>query len=103
MSQAGEQAANVARNCVLASKLPESVPGTSLDRWANSIDVMTAYCFSLLVSVVDESSCCPVCYAFDCTALLLLPLLAARAGSVDPPSKLSTLLRRRSCPVRKTS
>lgn len=32
VSQAGEQAANIARNCVLASNLPESVPGTSLDR-----------------------------------------------------------------------
>ena len=32
VSQGGEQASNVARNCVLASKLPESVPGTSLDR-----------------------------------------------------------------------
>ena len=33
VSQAGEQASNVARNCVLASNLPESVPGTSLDRF----------------------------------------------------------------------
>jgi acetyl-CoA C-acetyltransferase len=30
--QVGQQATNVARNAVLASKLPESVPGTSVDR-----------------------------------------------------------------------
>ena len=36
VGQAGEQAANVARNAVLASKLPESVPGTSVDRQCGS-------------------------------------------------------------------
>ena len=36
VSQAGEQSTNVARNAVLASRLPESVPGTSLDRQCGS-------------------------------------------------------------------
>ena len=36
VGQAGEQAVNVARNAVLASKLPESVPGTSVDRQCGS-------------------------------------------------------------------
>jgi acetyl-CoA C-acetyltransferase len=36
VSQVGEQATNVARNAVLASKLPESVPGTSVDRQCGS-------------------------------------------------------------------
>ncbi|MCP3020526.1 acetyl-CoA C-acetyltransferase [Cupriavidus basilensis] len=36
VGQAGEQAGNVARNAVLASKLPESVPGTSVDRQCGS-------------------------------------------------------------------
>lgn len=36
VSQLGEQAANVARNAVLASTLPESVPGTSIDRQCGS-------------------------------------------------------------------
>ena len=36
VGQAGEQSANVARNAVLASKLPESVPGTSVDRQCGS-------------------------------------------------------------------
>jgi len=36
VSQAGEQSTNVARNAVLASTLPESVPGTSLDRQCGS-------------------------------------------------------------------
>jgi acetyl-CoA C-acetyltransferase len=36
VSQFGQQSANVARNAVLASKLPESVPGTSVDRQCGS-------------------------------------------------------------------
>ena len=32
VSQAGEKAGNVARQCVLSSNLPESVPGTTVDR-----------------------------------------------------------------------
>ena len=36
VGQAGEQSANVARNAVLASRLPESVPGTSIDRQCGS-------------------------------------------------------------------
>jgi acetyl-CoA C-acetyltransferase len=36
VGQGGEQAVNVARNAVLASRLPESVPGTSIDRQCGS-------------------------------------------------------------------
>jgi acetyl-CoA C-acetyltransferase len=36
VSQVGQQATNVARNAILASKLPESVPGTSVDRQCGS-------------------------------------------------------------------
>ena len=36
VSQVGEQSTNVARNAVLASSLPESVPGTSIDRQCGS-------------------------------------------------------------------
>lgn len=36
VTQTGEQAINVARNAVLASKLPESVPATSVDRQCGS-------------------------------------------------------------------
>lgn len=36
VGQVGEQAGNVARNAVLASSLPESVPGTSVDRQCGS-------------------------------------------------------------------
>ena len=34
--QVGEQSVNVARNAVMASKLPDSVPGTSIDRQCGS-------------------------------------------------------------------
>jgi acetyl-CoA C-acetyltransferase len=36
VGQAGEQANNIARNAVLASRLPESVPGVSVDRQCGS-------------------------------------------------------------------
>lgn len=36
VGQAGEQGANIGRNAVLASKLPESVPATSIDRQCGS-------------------------------------------------------------------
>jgi acetyl-CoA C-acetyltransferase len=36
VGQAGEQAVNIARNAVMASKLPESVPATSVDRQCGS-------------------------------------------------------------------
>jgi acetyl-CoA C-acetyltransferase len=36
VSQVAEQSANIARNAVLASKLPESVPGASIDRQCGS-------------------------------------------------------------------
>ena len=36
VGQAGEQATNIARNAVLASRLPESVPATSVDRQCGS-------------------------------------------------------------------
>jgi acetyl-CoA C-acetyltransferase len=36
VSQVGEQAIDVARNAVLASRLPENVPGTSIDRQCGS-------------------------------------------------------------------
>src|SRR6201995_1892014 len=36
VSQGGEQAVNVARNAVMASRLPESVPATSVDRQCGS-------------------------------------------------------------------
>ena len=36
VGQAGEQSFNVARNAILASKLPESVPGVSVDRQCGS-------------------------------------------------------------------
>ena len=36
VGQAAEQSSNVARNAVLVSRLPESVPGTSIDRQCGS-------------------------------------------------------------------
>src|SRR5258706_3865195 len=40
--QVGEQSNNIARNAIMASKLPESVPGTSVDRQCGSFEAMMA-------------------------------------------------------------
>jgi acetyl-CoA C-acetyltransferase len=36
VGQAGEQGVNIARNAVLASKLPDCIPGTTIDRQCGS-------------------------------------------------------------------
>ncbi len=50
VSQAGEQAANVGRNAVLASRLPESVPGTSVDRQCGSSQQALHYAAQAVMS-----------------------------------------------------
>ena len=63
VSQVGEQSTNVARNAVLASSLPESVPGTSVDRQCGSsqqalhfaAQAVMAGCHDLVIAAGVES------------------------------------------------
>jgi acetyl-CoA C-acetyltransferase len=48
--QTGEQSNNIARNAVLASKLPESVPGTSIDRQCGSSQQALHYAAQAVMS-----------------------------------------------------
>ncbi|MFV0281647.1 MAG: acetyl-CoA C-acetyltransferase [Rhodoblastus sp.] len=50
VGQAGEQAVNIGRNAVLASKLPESVPGTSVDRQCGSSQQALHYAAQAVMS-----------------------------------------------------
>ncbi|MGC9156029.1 MAG: beta-ketoacyl synthase N-terminal-like domain-containing protein, partial [Ferrimicrobium sp.] len=43
VSQVGEQSANIARNAALAAHLPESVPGTTIDRQCGSSQQAAAF------------------------------------------------------------
>ena len=45
VGQVGEQSVNIARNAVLASRLPESVPATSVERpWGSAQQFVYCYC-----------------------------------------------------------
>jgi acetyl-CoA C-acetyltransferase len=52
--QVGEQAANVARNAVLASKLPQSVPGTTIDRQCGSSQQALHFAAQAVLSGVND-------------------------------------------------
>ncbi|MGE4239151.1 acetyl-CoA C-acetyltransferase [Ramlibacter sp.] len=54
VSQIGEQAFNVARNAVLASRLPESVPGTSIDRQCGSSQQAIHFAAQAVMSGVHD-------------------------------------------------
>ena len=54
VSQHGEQASNVARNAVLASKLPESVPATSVDRQCGSSQQALHFAAQAVMSGVND-------------------------------------------------
>jgi acetyl-CoA C-acetyltransferase len=69
VSQVGEQAINIARNAVLASKLPESVPATSVDRQCGSSQqalhfaaqaVMSGFMDVVIASGVESMSRVPM-------------------------------------------
>jgi acetyl-CoA acetyltransferase family protein len=50
VSQVGEQSANIARNAVLAAQLPESVPGTTVDRQCGSSQQAAAFAAQAIIS-----------------------------------------------------
>ena len=54
VSQAGEQSTNIARNAVLASKLPEGVPGVSVDRQCGSSQQALHFAASTVMSGVMD-------------------------------------------------
>lgn len=81
VSQIGEQSTNVARNAVLASKLPESVPGTSIDRQCGSSQqaihfaaqaVMSGFQDVVIASGVESMSRTP----------MFSPMILAQKGGI---------------------
>src|SRR5437016_3435578 len=52
--QAGEQSNNVARNAIMASKLPQSVPGTSIDRQCGSSQQALHFAAQAVMSGVND-------------------------------------------------
>jgi acetyl-CoA C-acetyltransferase len=54
VTQAGEQSQHVARNCVLASKLPQSVPAVSIDRQCGSSQQAVHFAAQAVMSGVQD-------------------------------------------------
>ncbi|MBS0447565.1 MAG: acetyl-CoA C-acetyltransferase [Proteobacteria bacterium] len=52
--QVGEQAVNIGRNAVLASKLPQSVPGVTIDRQCGSSQQALHFAAQAVMSGVDD-------------------------------------------------
>ncbi|WP_218508849.1 acetyl-CoA C-acetyltransferase [Variovorax sp. dw_308] len=78
--QGGEQAVNVARNAVLASRLPESVPGTSVDRQCGSSQQALQFAAQAVMSGTQD-----VVIAAGVESMTRVPMgmtvaLAAKAG-----------------------
>lgn len=86
VGQAGEQAINVARNAVLASKLPISVPGTSIDRQCGSSQQALHFAAATVMAGVMD-----VVIAAGVESMTRVPIgtaagLAAKAGLGQPMS-----------------
>lgn len=78
--QVGEQAINVARNAVMASKLPESVPGTSIDRQCGSSQQALQFAAQAVMSGTQD-----IVIAAGVESMTRVPMgssaaLAAKAG-----------------------
>lgn len=86
VGQAGEQAINVARNAVLASRLPISVPGTSIDRQCGSSQQALHFAAATVMAGVMD-----VVIAAGVESMTRVPIgtaagLAAKAGLGQPMS-----------------
>ena len=84
--QVGQQATNVARNAILASKLPESVPGTSVDRQCGSSQQALHFAAQAVMSGAMD-----VVIAAGVESMSRVPMgasvsLAAKAGMGVPKS-----------------
>src|ERR1700712_3620812 len=84
--QAGEQSNNVARNAVMASRLPESVPGTSIDRQCGSSQQALQFAAQAVMSGTQD-----IVIAAGVESMTRVPMgtsvmLAANAGLGQPKS-----------------
>jgi len=80
VGQAGEQAVNVARNAVLASRLPESVPGTSVDRQCGSSQQAIHFASQAVMSGTQDIIIAAGVESMTRVPMGLPSILAAKAG-----------------------
>lgn len=72
--QVGEQAVNLARNAVLASKLPETVPGTTIDRQCGSSQQALHFAAQAVMSGVND-----IVIAAGVESMTRVPMFSASA------------------------
>lgn len=82
VTQAGEQSQHVGRNCVLASRLPESVPAVTLDRQCGSSQQAVHFAAQAIMSGVQD-----LVIAGGVESMTRVPMGAAVIGAQPlPPS-----------------
>jgi acetyl-CoA C-acetyltransferase len=74
VGQVGEQASNVARNAVLASRLPDSVPGTSIDRQCGSSQQAVHFAAQAVMS-----GCMDIVIAAGVESMTRVPMFSANS------------------------
>jgi acetyl-CoA C-acetyltransferase len=84
--QVGQQATNVARNAILASKLPESVPGTSVDRQCGSSQQALHFAAQAVMSGAMDIVIASGVESMSRVPMGLSVSLAAKEGFVLPKS-----------------
>jgi len=84
--QVGEQSTNIARNAVLASKLPESVPGTSVDRQCGSSQQALHFAVQGVMSGTQDIVIASGVESMTRVPMGLSVTLAAKAGFGLPKS-----------------
>ncbi len=80
VSQIGEQASNVARNAVLASRLPESVPATTIDRQCGSSQQALHFAAQAVMSGAMDIVIAAGVESMSRVPMFSPNLLAAKAG-----------------------
>jgi acetyl-CoA C-acetyltransferase len=83
VSQVGEQSTNVARNAVLASKLPESVPATSLDRQCGSSQQALHFAAQAVISGTQD-----VVIAAGVESMTRVPMFSPNQGGAYQAGRL---------------
>jgi acetyl-CoA C-acetyltransferase len=82
VGQAGEQSVHIGRNCVLASKLPESVPAVSIDRQCGSSQQAIQFAAQAVMSGTQD-----VVLAAGVESMTRVPMGMAVGGNFSPWSQ----------------
>jgi acetyl-CoA C-acetyltransferase len=86
VGQVGEQSLNVARNAVLASRMPESVPGTSVDRQCGSSQQALQFAAMGIMSGAQDIVIASGVESMTRVPMGLSVALPAQAGMGNPKS-----------------